>query len=94
MTAKVKLQGGPEKTATWIWLEAGKLKIEFYDFSELAQTVFGNEIAYTLTVAEMSELYSRARQDETSLPHWITEKWIPGHRLLEKQNELSRMRRP
>ena len=73
MANKVRLPGGPEKTVTWIWLEAGKLRIEFYDFSELAQTMFGNDIAYTLTVDEMSELYSRARQDETSLVHWMTE---------------------
>ena len=73
MTARVKLQGGPEKTATWIWLEAGKLKIEFYDFSETAQRMFGNDIAYILTIYEMSELYSRASQDEDSLVHWMTE---------------------
>jgi hypothetical protein len=73
MADKVKLPGGPEKTATWIWLEAGKLKIEFYDFSKTAQRMFGNDIAYILTIYEMSELYSRASQDEASLIHWMTE---------------------
>lgn len=73
---RVKLTGGPEKTATWIWLDPetdGRLKLEFYDFSELAQRMFGNDIAYTLTVNEMAKLYSLVKQDETSLIQWIDE---------------------
>jgi beta-glucosidase/6-phospho-beta-glucosidase/beta-galactosidase len=73
MTEKVKLTGGPEKTVTWIWLENGQLKVEFYDFSEAAQKMFGNDIAYILTVNEMSKLYSLAKQDETSLIQWMTQ---------------------
>ena len=76
MADKLKLTGGPEKTATWIWLDAekcGQLKVEFYDFGELAQRMFGNDIAYTITVDEMSRLYSFAKQDETSLIQWITD---------------------
>ena len=70
---KTKLTDGLEKTATWIWLEAGQLKVEFYDYSELAQRMFGNDIAYILTVNEMTKLYSLAKQDETSLIQWIAE---------------------
>jgi len=71
MSEKVKLSGGPEKTATWIWLEEGRLKVEFYDFSETAQRMFGNDIAYTITVGEMDKLFSSARQIETSIIGWM-----------------------
>jgi len=47
---KVQLSGGPDKSVTWIWLEDGRLKVEYYDFSESAQRLFGNDIAYTITV--------------------------------------------
>lgn len=76
MIDKVKLTGGPEKTVTWIWLGPetdGQLKVEFYDFSESAQQTFGNDIAYLLTVKEMTRLYSIAKQDETSPISWMTE---------------------
>ena len=77
-TNKLKLSGGPEKTVTWIWLDpetGGQLKVEFYDFSELAQRMFGNDIAYTITVAEMDKLFALAKQDETSIIHWMAEKF-------------------
>lgn len=73
---RVKLTGGPEKTVTWIWLDpetGGQLKVEFYDFSELAQRMFGNDIAYILSVNEMAKLYSLAKQEETSLIQWMDE---------------------
>lgn len=73
MTEKVKLAGGPEKTVTWIWLEKGQLKVEIYDFSETAQRMFGNDIAYTLTVNEMTKVFSLTKQGERSLPGWISE---------------------
>jgi len=73
MTEKTKLTGGPEKTVTWIWLEAGQLNVEYYDFSEEAQRFFGNDIAYTLTVTEMSKLYSDTKQTESLLIQWMTE---------------------
>lgn len=76
MADKVKLTGGPEKTATWIWLDpetVGQLKVELYDFSELAQRMFGNDIAYILTVNEMTKLYSLTEHDETSLIPWLRE---------------------
>lgn len=75
---KIKLSGGPEKTVTWIWLDpemGGQLKVEFYDFSEIAQNMFGNDIAYILTVNEMTKLYTVARQDETSLIQWMTQRF-------------------
>lgn len=74
-TTKVKLSGGPEKTATWIWLEKGQLKIEYYDYSELANRMFGNDIAYTLTVTEMEKLFSITEQDEVSLIPWLHENY-------------------
>jgi hypothetical protein len=73
MTEKVKLAGGLDKTVTWIWLENGQLKVEYYDFSETAQRMFGNDIAYILTVNEMTKLYSLTNQGETSLLQWIAE---------------------
>ena len=90
---RVKLTGGPEKTVTWIWLDpetGGQLKVEFYDFSELAQRMFGNDIAYTITVDEMSKLFSLTKQSETSLIPWMTEnfksyfeikKWLEENRI-------------
>lgn len=71
MVDKIKLAGGPEKTVTWIWLEDGQLKIEVYDFSELAQTMFGNDIAHIVTVNEMTKLFSLTKQDRSSLVAWI-----------------------
>ena len=71
---KVKLSGGPDKTVTWIWLdpEAGdQLKVEYYDFSESAQGLFGNDIAYTLTVQEMEKLFSTVNQNEESIIPWM-----------------------
>jgi hypothetical protein len=72
---RVKLTGGPEKTVTWIWLEENRLKVEFYDFSETAQRMFGNDIAYTITVNELSRLFSLTRQGEESLIQWLAERF-------------------
>ena len=74
MSEKVRLTGGPEKTVTWIWLDSnGQLKVEFYDFSETAQRMFGNDIAYIVTVNEMTKLYSLAKQEEALLIQWIAQ---------------------
>ncbi|MBL8062195.1 MAG: hypothetical protein JNK32_04200 [Anaerolineales bacterium] len=76
MTDKVKLTGGLEKTVTWLWLDpetGGRLKVEYYDFSEDAQRMFGNDIAYTITVREMAKLFSTVGKDEVSLIPWIVE---------------------
>jgi hypothetical protein len=75
---RVKLTGGPEKTVTWIWLDpetGGQLKVEFYDFSKLAQRMFGNDIAYTITVHEMTKLLSFRQQGEASLIQWMAGKF-------------------
>lgn len=92
MTERVKLTGGLEKTVTWIWLDpdtGGQLKVEFYDFSETAQRMFGNDIAYTITVHEMDKLYSTARQDESSVMQWMAENfqsYFDIKRWLEENN--------
>lgn len=72
---KVKLSGGPDKTVTWIWLDPanGQLKVEYYDFSESAQKLFGNDIAYTITVTDMDKLFSTVNQKETSIIPWMEE---------------------
>jgi|SRR5687767_3251842 hypothetical protein len=75
---RVKLTGGPEKTVTWIWLDpetGDQLKVEFYDFSELAQRMFGNDIAYTITVHETDKLFSTAKQDANAVIPWMAEKF-------------------
>jgi hypothetical protein len=71
MTEKVKLTGGLEKTVTWIWLENDQIKVEFYDFSEVAQKMFGNDIAYTITVTEMDKLFAVLKQDNASIVRWM-----------------------
>jgi hypothetical protein len=71
MTQKVKLTGGPDETITWIWLEAGRLKIEYYDFSEPAHRFFGNDLAWTITVQDMEKLFFTVNQNEASLIPWM-----------------------
>jgi hypothetical protein len=68
---KVKLSGGPDKTVTWIWLAGGQLKVEYYDFGESAQRLFGNDIAYTITVQDMDKLFSAVNQNEESIIPWM-----------------------
>ena len=75
MAEKVKLSGGPEKTVTWIWLENGKLKVEFYDFSELAQSMFGNDIANTITVTGMETLLRVSAQVEKRIIKWMSKEF-------------------
>ena len=72
---KVKLSGGPDKSVTWIWLDPadGHLKVEYYDFSEDAQRLFGNDIAYTITVEEMDKLFATLHQNEESLISWMVQ---------------------
>lgn len=90
MTDKLKLTGGLEKTVTWIWLENDYLMVEYYDFSDPAQRMFGNDIAYTLIVKEMSKLYSLAKQDEISLIPWLVENFKDyfGIERWLKENEI------
>ena len=47
------------------------LKVEYYDFSESAQRLFGNDIAYTITVHEMDKLFSIVNQDKATLIPWM-----------------------
>jgi len=90
MSEKIKLNGGSEKTVTWIWLEEGQLKVEFYDLSGTAQRMFGNDIAYTLTVHEMDKLFSSAKLDGTSVMSWMeqnfqsyfgVQRWLEEHEI-------------
>jgi hypothetical protein len=81
------------ETVTWIWLDpetGGQFKVEFYDFSETAPRMFGNDIAYTTTIHEMDKLYSAAKQDETSIIPWIAEccKSYFGIKQWLEQNEI------
>jgi hypothetical protein len=73
MAEKVQLNGGPDKSVTWIWLDpaGGQLKVEYYDFSEPAQKFFGNDIAWTITVNDMDSLYSSLNQNEATLIPWM-----------------------
>lgn len=89
MTQKVKLAGGPEKSVTWIWLERGQLRVEYYDFSERAQRMFGNDIAYTLTITDVTKLLSPIRQSEPALISWMIENfknYFEIKRWLEENN--------
>jgi hypothetical protein len=70
VTKKVQLNGGPDKSTSWIWLENGQLKVEYYDFSEPAQKLFGNDIAWTITVNDMDRLYFSLGQNEATLIPW------------------------
>lgn len=90
MTEKVQLTGGPDKSVTWIWLETGQLKVEFYDFSEAAQKLFGNDIAWTITVNDMDKFLSIVNQSEATLISWIVEyfksyfdikQWLEEHEI-------------
>lgn len=71
MSEKIRLAGRLDKTATWIWLEDGQFKVEYYDFSEQTHTFFGNDIAWTITVNDMEKLFSIVNKDEATLIPWM-----------------------
>ena len=73
MTEKVQLNSGPDKSVTRIWLDpaGGRLKVEYYDFSEPAQKFFGNDIAWIITVNDMDSSYSSLNQNEATLIPWM-----------------------
>ncbi len=49
--SSVRLRAGLPSTATWVKLAPdGTLLVEFYDYSQQAQSSFGNDVAYVLTV--------------------------------------------
>lgn len=90
MVEKVQLNGGPDKSVTWIWLENGHLKVEYYDFSKPAQKFFGNDIAWTITVTDMASLYSSLNQNEATLILWMEQyfksyfgikQWLEEHEI-------------
>lgn len=87
---KLKLSGGPDKTATWIWLEDGQLKVEYYDFSQEAHTCFGNDIAWTIIVQDMNKLYTAVNKDETTLLVWMEQYFQSyfGIKQWLKENEI------
>lgn len=68
MTEKVQFNGGPDKSVTWTWLES----------SQPAQRLFGNDIAWTITVNDMDGLYSSLGQNETTLIPWM-EKYFKSY---------------
>ena len=37
--------------------------------------MFGNDIAYTITINEMGKLFSAAKQDESSVIQWMAQKF-------------------
>lgn len=50
--ARVRLSGGLEKTASWVVLWAnGGVTVEWYDYSEEAHRVFGNDVAHLVHVS-------------------------------------------
>jgi hypothetical protein len=49
--ARLRLSGGLAKTASWVILRAdGGVTVEWYDYSEEAQQVWGNDVAYLVHV--------------------------------------------
>ena len=51
----MRLRGGPERTASSIeQLHDGGLKVEIYDFSDVAERHFGTDVAFILTVPPSS----------------------------------------
>jgi hypothetical protein len=49
---RVKLEGGLSKTSSSAEIEAnGNLVIEFYDFSDSAQSQFGNDVAILMVIS-------------------------------------------
>ncbi|HEX2076479.1 MAG TPA: hypothetical protein VHG08_02185 [Longimicrobium sp.] len=50
--ARVRLSGGLQKTASWAILRAdGGVTVEWYDYSEEAHRVFGNDVAHLVHVS-------------------------------------------
>jgi len=47
----VKLRGGPRHTTTWVKiLENGDVLVDYFDFSDEAESSFGNDVAYVVTI--------------------------------------------
>jgi hypothetical protein len=70
---KVKLRGKLEGTVSWVEIKPdGGLQLELFDFSEVAQSIFGNDVAYQihLTVEEKRQAmhYLNIRENELKYP--------------------------
>jgi hypothetical protein len=66
---KVRLRGKLKGTASWVEIKAdGGLRLEFFDYSEDAQAIFGHDIAYSVHVSNDDKSRVMAglniRQDE------------------------------
>jgi hypothetical protein len=66
---KVKLRGKLKGTASWVEIKAdGGLQLEFFDYSEDAQAIFGHDIAYLIQVSAEEKqqvlAYLNIHQDE------------------------------
>ena len=50
---RVKLKGGPSDSSSSVEIkDDGSLVVEFYDFSEEAESCFGNDVAYQLIISK------------------------------------------
>jgi hypothetical protein len=58
---KLKLRGKLKGTASWVEIKAdGGLQLEFFDYSEDAQAIFGHDIAYLIQVSEQEKQQAMA----------------------------------
>jgi hypothetical protein len=81
----VKLKPNLEKTSSTAFIKPdGSLIVEFYDFSDAAQDMFGNDVAYQLILSpdsktgmldrlgfEVDLTQFRAHSDRASDPDWL-----------------------
>jgi hypothetical protein len=69
---KVKLRGKLKGTASWVEIKPnGGLQLEFFDYSEDAQAIFGHDIAYLIQVSEQekSQVMAFLNIHENELAH-------------------------
>lgn len=67
---RTRLRGGPERTATWVWIESGSLMVEFYDYSDVAERFMGNDVAIVLQV-DLERAMAASGQSEATLCPWL-----------------------
>jgi hypothetical protein len=68
---RILLPGGPDHSASWVEIAGdGRMAIEFYDHSDEAQTAFGNDVAYLLTIAagDSDTVLYRLLDDHPTIP--------------------------
>jgi hypothetical protein len=78
---KIKLSGGPDKTVTWIWIEGGQLKIEYYDFSQDAHRFFGNEIDKLLSTVNQNESSILSWMEQSFKSYFEIKKWLAENKI-------------